>query len=128
MCLRTETRYNAKVHHYALQGGVLHKVHAVPRRTTQVPRCSTEANMVQTVCYTYRHTVQHKITRITPCKAGYYTMYTRYRCSTEVHTVQTVCYAPTHSTTRNYTITHCTAGYYTKYTLDYSGTYGTLMC
>ena len=34
--LRTDTRYNANLHHYALYGGVLHKVHAVPHRTTQV--------------------------------------------------------------------------------------------
>ena len=33
--LLTDTQYNAKLHHYALHGGVLHKVHAVPRRTTQ---------------------------------------------------------------------------------------------
>ena len=78
--LRTDTRYNAKLHHNALHDEVLHKVYAVPRRTTQVhtaPRCNTEVHTVQTVCYVPTLGTPRNYT-ITHCTAGYFTKYTQY--------------------------------------------------
>ena len=78
--LRTDTRSNAKLHHYALHGKLLHKVHAVPRRTTQehtVPRCSTEVHTLQVVCYVPKYGTTRNYT-ITHCTARYCTQYKRY--------------------------------------------------
>ena len=116
--LRTETRYNTKLYHYALHGEILHKVHAVPCRTTEVhtvPRCSTEVHKVQTMCYVPTHSTT-KLHHYALHGAVLHKVHAIPRRTTQVHMIQTVCYVPKYGTTQNYAITHCTARYCTKYT------------
>ena len=123
--LRTDTRFNAKLHHYALHGKLLHKVHAVPRRTTQehtVPRCSTEVHTLQAVCYVPKYgTTRNYTTKYKRYHVGLL-RYIRYHGTNGV-LLRTVQHEFTPLRTARRGIAHSIR----DTTSDYSGTYGTTM-